>query len=382
MLRSLFCSLCLFVLTASVVAQPVKKIELGANGNAFSFHGQITGNLRTFESDADAKKIVQSLMASMGLPLRFEVRAAAIPNAAAVLQQDGSRLILYDTIFMDKIKAKTGHYWSLISIMAHEIGHHLAFHLQKHVDDHDAELEADYFSGYILAKQGASMDDALAAMREIASDTPTKTHPGRADRLQAIAAGWKNAAAGERAQPTEVARRAPGPASPQSAPARAALRHAASPRIDAKACAERRGIVYCASSYLPTRGVNKSNYGPESLADGDDRTAWVEGRSGTGIGEWVLLDWQNEKRVTALTVKNGYAKTGTLFRRNGRVREVRLRFSNGNTVMATLEDTRDRQTLTLNRPQTAKWVKVEIMDARRGEKYADTALNELHAVFE
>ena len=381
MRRILYFGICTISFLTTAPAQTVKSVDLSSNGNAFSFHGQITGKLRTFASDADAKQIVQRLMASMGLPLRMEIRAAAISNAAAVLQKDGSRLILYNTIFMDKIKTRTGRYWSLISIMAHEIGHHLAFHLQKHVDDHDAELEADYFSGYILSKQGASLDDALAAMREIASETPTKSHPGRADRLQAIAAGWKNATTGQQARPTEVARRAPEPTPRQQIPS-TTTRHASSPRTSAKACAEQRGILYCASSYLPTHGTNKSNYGPESLADDDDRTAWVEGRSGTGIGEWILLDWGNEKRVTALTFKNGYAKTSRLFRRNGRVRQVRLRFSDGNMVTAAIDDTSDRQTIRLNKTTTAKWVQVEIMDARRGEKYADTAINEVRPVFE
>jgi len=124
------------------------------------------------------------------------------PNARVAIEGNKRRYTALE------IQARTGRYWSLISIMAHEIGHHLAFHLDENIEDHEAELEADYFSGYILAKMGATMDDALSAMRELAGDEATKTHPGKAERLQAIAAGFKNASKGQQATPNQGARSA------------------------------------------------------------------------------------------------------------------------------------------------------------------------------
>jgi hypothetical protein len=182
-------------------AQFVQDLEVGKSAHAF--HGGISGNIKTFQSDKEAVDVVRGIMTSMGLPLRFEVRAGAVPNASAILTNDGQRLIVYNVIFMEEIRSKTGEYWSLISIMAHEIGHHLSFHMSSQIDDHVAELEADYFSGFVLGKLGAKLDQALAAMRELSSPLPSKTHPKRDDRLQSIAVGWKSATANRQPNPLE-----------------------------------------------------------------------------------------------------------------------------------------------------------------------------------
>lgn len=76
-------------------AQQVKTIQLGeGQGKAYSFHGITNGRMRSFASDGEARGVVQSIMSAMGLPLRFEIRAAAVGNAAAILQPDGTRMIL------------------------------------------------------------------------------------------------------------------------------------------------------------------------------------------------------------------------------------------------------------------------------------------------
>ena len=55
------------------------------------------------------------------------------------------------------------------------------------------ELEADFFSGYAMAKMGASLDEAKAAMSQIASPGGNASHPAKVSRLNAIANGWNNA---------------------------------------------------------------------------------------------------------------------------------------------------------------------------------------------
>lgn len=367
-------------------AQQVKTIELGNKaGKSFSFHGLTNGRLRTFSSDEEARGVVKSVLAAMGLPLRFEVRAAAVGNAAAVLQPDGTRLILYNTLFIDEIRQRTGRYWALISIMAHEIGHHLAFHLAKHIENHEAELEADYFSGYILAKMGASKEDALAAINELASDEPSTSHPGRQDRLQAVAAGWKNGRTGRNAQPNVALAGVPRAPNPATQASRRSLNHKPSPRSNASACADDLGTLYCVSSYLPTAGVNRSDYGPVSLFDKSDRTAWVEGRtakSDDGIGEWILLDWQRERPVSGFSIKNGYWKTQRHFKINGRVTRLRARFSTGKIMNLEIRDSQNIQDILLSSPEPATWVQLEILGAKRGTRYSDTAITSLSVKFD
>lgn len=56
------------------------------------------------------------------------------------------------------------------------------------------EIEADAFSGYVMARLGASLDQSLAAMKAIASDRASASHPAKRDRLNAITQGWNLAA--------------------------------------------------------------------------------------------------------------------------------------------------------------------------------------------
>jgi len=57
-------------------------------------------------------------------------------------------------------------------------------------------------------------------------------------------------------------------------------------------------------------------------------------------------------------------------------------FSNGNQSERDIEDTSSWQTIRFAHPEPAKWVKIELRAAKRGRKYADTAVNEIKPVFE
>ncbi len=37
-------------------------------------------------------------------------------------------------------------------------------------------------------------------------------------------------------------------------------------------------------------------YGPRNLTDGNDKTAWVEGSDGQGLGEFVVLEFEFSAR--------------------------------------------------------------------------------------
>jgi hypothetical protein len=139
---------------------------------------------------SEAPYYVQEIMNTVGLKPNFKVQAARIDNAAAVVY-GGQRYILYNPSFIDNLVQRTGNKWAAVSVLAHEIGHHLDGHTVTSAGSQpQLELEADEFSGFVLRKMGASLADAQAAMRTIASDAATRTHPGRSDRLESIARGW------------------------------------------------------------------------------------------------------------------------------------------------------------------------------------------------
>ena len=77
--------------------------------------------------------------------------------------------------------------------MAHEIGHHLEAHtIRPGGSNPPDELEADEFSGWVLRRLGAALQDAQAVFKT-SSSTGSSTHPPRDARLAAVAAGWDRA---------------------------------------------------------------------------------------------------------------------------------------------------------------------------------------------
>ncbi len=120
----------------------------------------------------------------------FELKEAKVLN----LEVSGSRrkkLILYNPNYTNWITDQLNNKWGLALLLAHEIGHHNFGHLKhKRKDRHAAELEADEYAGYILAKMGASLEEAQLVMKTISGVKASSTHPGRAKRIDALKKGW------------------------------------------------------------------------------------------------------------------------------------------------------------------------------------------------
>ena len=147
----------------------------------------------TFTSVSDAKTMIAEIIEVIGLKQNFEVMAARIDNAAAVTYR-GKRYILFNPDFINRLDAVAGNKWASVSILAHEVGHHLNGHMLENMGSQPAkELEADEFSGFVLRRMGATLAEAQAGMKMAANYKPSLTHPGKADRLTSIAAGWNRA---------------------------------------------------------------------------------------------------------------------------------------------------------------------------------------------
>ena len=159
-----------------------------------SYYGEESPiDIISFKSDNEVEEIIENIVSIVGLKPNFETRAADIPNAAAVIYRS-KRYVLYNPKFINGLNKTAGSTWASVSILAHEIGHHLNGHTLTNTGSRpDIELEADEFSGYILRKLGASLNDAQVAMRVAADVKASHTHPAKADRLKAIASGWTNA---------------------------------------------------------------------------------------------------------------------------------------------------------------------------------------------
>jgi len=137
--------------------------------------------------------IVEEIIEAIGLKANFKLRPAQVPNAIAVTYH-GERFVLYNPVFLQALTEATGNKWAAVSVLAHEIGHHLNGHTtDKFGSQPGKELEADEFSGFVLRRMGASLEQAQAAMKLAGNRKPSSTHPPQSERLYAIAKGWNAA---------------------------------------------------------------------------------------------------------------------------------------------------------------------------------------------
>jgi hypothetical protein len=147
-----------------------------------------------FSSVYEAKEYVNTMLDSINWKQNFTLREQnGINNAYATIISN-RRYIVYDNNFLENLDDYAGTRWASVSVLAHEMGHHYRNHV---VDSRGStppkELEADYFSGYVMEKLGATLEEAKAAMNRIASPQASSTHPGKADRLNSIERGWNYA---------------------------------------------------------------------------------------------------------------------------------------------------------------------------------------------
>jgi formylglycine-generating enzyme required for sulfatase activity len=117
-------------------------------------------------------------------------------------------VILYNPDFLKKVKRfsftesdlpSDEENWSVLLVLAHEIGHHLNNHITNpHPDmkQREMELEADKTAGYVLYLLKAP--DLKTAQKGLqapqVSEAGSYTHPPRSERLEAFRKGWDKAA--------------------------------------------------------------------------------------------------------------------------------------------------------------------------------------------
>ncbi|AEI65753.1 NADase-type glycan-binding domain-containing protein [Corallococcus macrosporus] len=149
-----------------------------------------------------------------------------------------------------------------------------------------------------------------------------------------------------------------------------------------------------ASSFLEN-GWNKhaQNYLPLYIADDDPATAWVEGARGRGEGE--ALEWWGPELSRAKTyrlfIRNGFQKSGKLFRANARPRKVKLEplvqgetgpQVTGKALETELRDVLGWQEVRLPVPNKVHGVRLTIASTYPGTSYDDTSISDLRVYVE
>lgn len=144
-----------------------------------------------FASVYEAKSILKNMLDTIQWKENFNVREEnGIRNAYATIIRN-ARWIIYDNNFLEDIDSYSATKWASISVLAHEMGHHYYNHVVNATGSTPPkEIEADAFSGYVMHRLGANLNESLAAMNAIASDRASASHPAKRDRLAAITRGW------------------------------------------------------------------------------------------------------------------------------------------------------------------------------------------------
>ena len=165
-----------------------------------------------FQSVYEAGEVVNKMLENINWRENFLIQEQnGINNAYATIIRN-QRYIVYDNIFLENLDGHAGTKWASISVLAHEMGHHYRNHvIDRQGSTPPKELEADYFSGYVMAKLGASAQEAMAAMERIAAPTASATHPAKANRLKSIMQGWQYANGNSNNNPNPQGGSAPQP---------------------------------------------------------------------------------------------------------------------------------------------------------------------------
>jgi hypothetical protein len=139
--------------------------------------------------------------------------------------------------------------------------------------------------------------------------------------------------------------------------------------------------IKASSALLDLNGVT---YSANRANDLSYQTAWVEGKEGDGIGEYLeYLFKNNSPRITRIIVSNGFVKSETAWKNNNRVKKLKLYVNGKPYGILQLDDTRDDQvfevgTLGRNKDGTDLILRFEIIEVFNGDKYSDTAITEIY----
>ena len=130
-----------------------------------------------------------------------------------------------------------------------------------------------------------------------------------------------------------------------------------------------------ASSHLIQKSMN---YKAENVIDHNPATAWIEGVSDDGIGQFIQFSSNNTFRVDKIDIINGFSKSQKTYMKNNRVKKVIIEFSDKSQQVYELEDNNmEYQTIDIGGINTNS-VKVIIQEVyTNGRVYKDTCISEI-----
>lgn len=140
----------------------------------------------------EAVRTIGWISNAIGVRPTFKILAADFPKGgiAAAATRGKKRYVVYDAKWFRFGDNTVG--WYEVFILAHEVSHHIHGHTHGfRPSRHGAELDSDRFGGWIVARLGGTLEQALSFMPYL-SEKGGLTHPPRGQRIEAAMAGWQS----------------------------------------------------------------------------------------------------------------------------------------------------------------------------------------------
>lgn len=111
--------------------------------------------------------------------------------------------------------------------------------------------------------------------------------------------------------------------------------------------------------------------------DNNTSSCWSEGAPGLGIGENIVIHFNNTYKVSGMKIWIGHQKSQDLFYKNARPSAIRVMGSDGSDYLYNLQDVFGPQDVNFAQPINVNRIKLIIEKAKRGTTYEDTCISEL-----
>ena len=134
-----------------------------------------------------------------------------------------------------------------------------------------------------------------------------------------------------------------------------------------------------ASSALSPQGSN--TYRVNNLYDCNHETAWVEGVSGYGVGQWIEYQRIEVKEISSINILNGYVKSDKAWSENARVKRLGVTCNGKSLCILELQNSRSLQSFNIEYlldKYSVKTFRFEILEVYPGTKYQDTVISEIY----
>lgn len=122
----------------------------------------------------------------------------------------------------------------------------------------------------------------------------------------------------------------------------------------------------------------KKNFEYDYLFDDREKTAWSEGVYGNGIGEKIIMRFEEAHSVNCIVIYNGNRANSDVYEKYGRVKSMKVTFSDGTEVVHEMKDNfYEPDKIYFINPVQSDSITLEIIDAYDGKCYLDTCISEI-----